>query len=376
MKRKLFVIILCLWLGTLALYSISLKVFPNVPTPLSGHLNQILQSLLFFVAVFIFVKEPNRKNKYIFLNFILYFLLGVLSFAYDFVGVAFLAGKYSRFLFSQYMMIGYAFTLSIAVVYLVIDLLFQEWKTLFKYSAVLTIVLVFFGIYFASFFSDPMYLYSTQDIKQWGTLNSHVSELKEVPSSVSLANEVTLQTWESGKAVGDLYPEENLRRIEELLPYLEGDNWRILFWKPIYMNAIYTDVLIIGFILLFFGYQIKKDPPQGAYIDKIMFLILLLQSMDILHNWAFIKSVEWASLAEIFSVGQYITVFAELLMVLFFSLRLRFITSVQGEFYETELVTSPHQVSRWRDWVDNLVLSQFFNFRLFNGRLFHNPSEK
>ena len=92
--------------------------------------------------------------------------------------------------------------------------------------------------------------------------------------------------------------------------------------------------------------------------------------MEILHNWGYIKSVEWNSLTELFSVGQYISIAIQLMMVLFFSLRLKFITSVQGEFYETELASNPQQVSRWRDWVDNLVLAQFFNFKLFNGRLF------
>ena len=98
--------------------------------------------------------------------------------------------------------------------------------------------------------------------------------------------------------------------------------------------------------------------------------------MDILHTWGYIKSVEWGSMTELFAVGQYITVFAELMMVIFFSLRLRFITSVQGEFYELELAQHPKEISRWRDWVDNLVLSHFFNLKFFNGRLFQNPSSK
>jgi len=80
--------------------------------------------------------------------------------------------------------------------------------------------------------------------------------------------------------------------------------------------------------------------------------------------------------SEMFSIGQYVTLVIELLMVLFFSLRLKFITSVHGEFYETELASNPQQVSRWRDWVDNIVLAKFFNFKIFNGRLFQNPSEK
>lgn len=221
-----------------------------------------------------------------------------------------------------------------------------------------------------------MYLYSTTDIKQLKTLDTYISQLPMIPSSVELANNVTLQSYNNGYAIGDLYPEENLKRIEELIPYLDSDNYMVLLWKPLYEKTINIDILLIGFILLFFGYQYKKDPPQGAYIDKVMFLILLLQSMDILHNWGYIKSIEWGSLTELFSIGQYITLFTELMLVLFFSLRLRFITSVQGEFYETELATNPQQVSRWRDWIDNIVIAQFFNYKVFNGRLFQNAREK
>ncbi|HUL44403.1 MAG TPA: hypothetical protein VLY03_08605, partial [Bacteroidota bacterium] len=86
--------------------------------------------------------------------------------------------------------------------------------------------------------------------------------------------------------------------------------------------------------------------------------------------------VEWGSMTQLFAIGQYITVFAEVMLVAFFALRLKFISSVQGEFYELELAANPRQVSRWRDWVDNMVLSHFFNLKVFNGRLFQGPSTK
>jgi hypothetical protein len=158
------------------------------------------------------------------------------------------------------------------------------------------------------------------------------------------------------------------------LPYLEGMAWLVIFTKPLYMNYIYMNILSIGFILLFFGYQYKKDPPQGAYIDKMMFLFLIYCSMEVLHFWEYIRSIEWNYYMEISNLGQYITIFVELLIALFFTLRLRFITSVQGEFYESELARNPAQISRWRDWVDNLVLSHFFNSNPFIGRFFQSPS--
>ncbi len=343
--------------------------------------------LLLLVCVAICRKEASDKNRAIFFNFALFFSAVILQAAVDFVGASFLTDekfKYANFLSWEFTTLAYVFFLSLAIVYLVMDLLFRDLKNLKKYLITSAIVLAFFGYYFYSFLINPFSMYSEEDIKQWKTLDSYlvssrfesVGTSTEVPSAMELASKVKLQAWVDGQPVGDLYPQENMRRIDELLPYLDGDNWKVLFFKPMFLKLIHMNVMLIGFIILFFGYQYKKDPPQGAYIDKIMFLFLLFCSMEIVHNWGFIKSVEWSSVSEMFTIGQYVTLVIVLLMVLFFSLRLRFISSVQGEFYEAELAEHPQQISRWRDWVDNMVLAKFFNFKMFNGRLFQDSSAK
>lgn len=368
-------------------YVLCLAFLPHDEVKYHTILSRSINSLLLLLCLIIFFKEPNKKNRLIFVNFVFFFFICFLQIALEFVGRAFLTDekfKYVNFLFWQYDTIGYILFLSIAIIYLVIDLLFRDFKAVQKYAATLGIVGLFFAYYFLPIFSDPFYLYSTEDIKQWKTLDTYVathssqsqSSAQELPSAVELSSNVKLQAWHEGVAVGDLYPAENMRRITELTPYLDGDNWKVLFFKPMFDKTKQLNILLIAFIVLFFGYQYKKDPPQGAYIDKIMFLFLLFCSMEIVHNWGFVKSVEWGSYTEMFSIGQYVTVIIQLLMVLFFSLRLRFITSVQGEFYETELATNPQQISRWRDWVDDMVLAKFFNFKIFNGRLFQNPSGK
>lgn len=362
--------IILLWMIVILSYILGITFFPNIPSQLSARVNQSIQLLLFFVSIFIFIKEPNRKNKFIFLNFSIYFSMSLFSFCYDFVGKSFLLEKYARHLYGQYFTIAYILFLAFSVVYVVIDLLFKEFKIFQKYIVTFAIVGGFFIAYFYPFCSNPLYLYSTEEILQWKVLDAYAASHEGKLTPIELANNVTLRSWHDGVAVGDLYPDKNLQQIEMLFPYIENDNWMVLLWKPFYKKIIFMNVMIIFFVLLYFGYQYKKDPPQGAYIDKIMFLVLLFVSMDILHNWGYIKSVEWGSVTELFMVGQYITVIAELLMVLFFSLRLRFISSAQGEYYETEIATRPQQVSRWRDWVDNLVLSQFFQYKVFNGRLF------
>ncbi len=363
-----------LWVLSQAISLAAMCLFQHRDVSFATMINRGLQTGLLFLSYFIYKNEPIKKNKCIFLNFVFVFFLSLAYYLYDFVGVSLLShSKYAAHYLNQYTAIGFQFLFSFAIAYMVIDLLFRDLRIYQKYAAALFVTTFFAAMYFHPFLRDPLYLYTTEDIKQWKTLDNEIGNTSFVPSSVELASRIKLQSWEDGHPIGDLYPAENLKRITYLMPYLEANNWVILLFKPLYSSIMYMNVFNILFILLFFGYQYKKDPPQGAYIDKIMFLLLLLSSMEILHNWGFIKSVEYSAWSELFGVSQYITVLVELIIVLFFALRLRFITSPQGEFYETELATNPQHVSRWRDWVDNLILFHFFNFKLFNGRLFQNP---
>lgn len=368
--------IILVWGGLIGLYLISLP-FADLDILLGADiLNRAVQTLLFVLSVYITIKEPCNRNRAIFLNFSVFFGVCTVMMLQPFVGHAFLQDEpYAFFLFWQYSAIAYSLFLAFSVIYLVIDLLFREFKTIQKYAIALGISLAFFTYYYAPFVADPLYLYKTEETQQLKAIQTVIGHEIETPTAAELASRLTLQAWRDGKPIGDLFPEENLKKIEVLLPYTEGEKaWMVIFTKPMYMNYIYMNVLTIGFILLFFGYQYKKDPPQGAYIDKMMFLFLIFCSMEILHFWEYIKSIEWNYYMEISTLGQYITIFIEILIAVFFTLRLRFITSVQGEFYETELARNPNQVSRWRDWVDNLVLTHFFNSNPLRGRLFQGSS--
>jgi len=374
---SLFKKIVSIW-GAIAIALLSsLLVFDHGSIYPADVFNRIIQSLLFVLALFIVLKEQNLRNKAIFVNFsIFFFLCGILQMLQIFMGFIFFPSEqYAYVLFWQYFLIAYIFFLSIAIVYLVIDLLFREVKIYKKYIVTLSIVLTFFTLYFNPFFFDPFYLYNVEEIKQWKTIEEVIGSEEDIPTPAELASRITLQTWKDGQPIGDLFPSANLKQMEYLSPYLKGDNWMVLLTKPLYMGHIYMNVLLIGFILLFFGYQYKKDPPQGAYIDKMMFLFLIFCSMEVLHFWGSLKSVEWNSYIEISNIGQYITVFLELLLALFFGMRLKFITSAQGEFYEAELASNPQQISRWRDWIDDLVLSHFFNSKPLLGRFFQSTSE-
>lgn len=337
-----------------------------------------VQFLLFLISFYLIRKEPVVKNKFIFLNFALFFLFSVFYHLYNFIGPQasfFTSEPFARFYYFQYVgRAGNYLFLSIAIVYLVIDFLFRDFKVYQKYLFTLAIVLGFFIHYYHPYFQNPKYLYQTGDIQDYKVLyaewSKYLMEHNTDPSALVLAQNVNLQAWRDETPIGDLYFDQKVKRIEELYPYLVADNYLVLLWRPMHYNVIYMNVLCIFFMFLYFGYQYRNDPPQGAYIEKIMFLFLMFCSMEILHAWGYIKSVEWSTFTEIFSIGQYLTIGILLLMVMFFGLRLRFITSVKGEFYELELVHNAQHVTRWRDWVDNVVVHYFLNPKALRGRLF------
>jgi hypothetical protein len=95
-----------------------------------------------------------------------------------------------------------------------------------------------------------------------------------------------------------------------------------------------------------------------------------------LHAYSSIKSIQWEGLLGVIAIGQYASTFVLLLLAIFFALRLRFITSAKGEFYENELALSPNGITRWRDMLDNVVIEKFFNRKLLLGRLMVDPRDK
>lgn len=363
--------IVVIWLASLSVF-LSSFFFPHDEVEMFSVVSYSLQLLLFIISLHMIHHEPTKKNKCIFINFALVFSLAIPFHLYYFVN------PLTKIFIYQYISFGaYFFFIALAIGYIAVDALFREFKVFQKYVITLAIVGGLFAYYYHPMLSNSRYLYETEDIQDFKILDKAASDYRLVnntdPSPEQLAEIVELHSWKNGQPVGGLYAPEKLARINELHPYLSGSNYNILIAKPIYMNSVYMCVICLGFIFLFFGYQYMKDPPQGAYIDKIMFMFLIFCSMEIMHAWSFVKSLEWRTFYEMASIGQYLSIVVFCFIALFFGLRLRFITSVKGEFYEQEIATSPQAVTRWRDWLDNLVIAHFFNRKALLGRLFVDP---
>jgi hypothetical protein len=363
-------------MALLAIISILLITLPHRTLNTVSLINVALMMLVGVISFFIFLREPNPKNRPIFFNFAVFFLASIFSVLSTLVGKAvFVSEPFASFYIYQYFGVGFHFfLLAFAVLYVVFDTLFNEFKTLGKYLLTFLVVGGTFAYYYHPIFENPKYVYTTADIIDFKEVDAAVRQLKaegnENPTPAQIAEIASLHAWNDNKKVGMLFEDQEAIRVAELLPYLEGSNFLTLLYRPLHLNAIYLNVLCVFFILVFFGYQYKNDPPQGAYIEKIIFLFLPYSSLEILHYYAYIKSVEYAGYLSIYSVGQYLTIVTLLWLLLFFGLRLKFISSVKGEFYERELVSDSEHISRWRDIFDSLVVRHFLNPKALHGRFF------
>jgi len=348
-----------------------LRCLPNDEPSWSSVATNSLLILAGLVCVVLFVKDPIKTNKPIYLNFAAFFCLSMVAFAYSFIPAS--ATSRLQFFVFQYHQLAYFFLLAFSVVYVVTDSLFNDFKLPSKYLVTFGIVAATFSYYYSPIIQNPAYLSSTQDVRDFNSISRSKDKLEQdgrvEASAAEIAMVTNLGIWRDGKQIAVLFDEQKVRRVEELLPY-RGNNFACLYYKPLFLSNISMNVLCVVFVFLFFGFKYKNDPPQGAYIEKIIFLFLPYCSLEILHHYAYIKSVEYGSLLDVQEIGGYLTLVNLVLLLVFFSLRLRFITSVKGEFYERELVSDAEHISRWRDAFDNLVVRHFLNPKAVHGRLF------
>jgi hypothetical protein len=352
-------------------------LLPHVEVTPASFLSYSLQLLLLILSVYLVKNESVKKTRFVFLNFAAFFSMSLFFHIYNFVGtILFPDQQMAQHYFFQYVFLGlYYFLLAFAICYLTIDLLFRDFKIVHKYFLTFLIVGGFFGYYYYPYFTNPRYLYTAPEILEWKQLDNASAEFQKLHGSVPTQDELVefLQARTATPLMAGMNTEALETRVRELYPYLTGPNYMILLLKPIYMNTIYMCVLSIGLILLFFGYQYRKDPPQGAYIEKMMFFFLLLCTLEVFHAWSFIKTIEWQEFSQYVVIGQYLSAGVLAGVAVLFWLRLRFITSAYGEFYEQEIAERPTSITRWRDAIDNLMLAHFFKRNPFVGRFFVVP---
>ena len=324
-------------------------------------------ALVAIVSFFVSQKEIEKGNRAAFFNFALIFgVNALLTPAYVLLSDTLLSkDAYATVYFNQYNYALYQFLLSLSVVFAVLHSIRRNWKTYRKYVLSLIVVGCGWLYLFLPYLSDPRFLYSTEDVQLYRLIDKALSRFHETedcqPTSREIAESIRLFWADDRGERHELVGIEKERRVAELMPYMDGDNHRILILRPLNRNIFLMGLMNLTAIIVFIAFHYLKDPPKGAYLEKVILLMLPYCTFETVHAYVFSNMHSTQAFLRAFALGQMFSVATMLMLILVFCLRLRFLSSIEGRYYESHLVTDPAHITRWRDAFDNWVLRQFMN---------------
>ena len=362
--------IILLW-GVYLLLSFASLALPHRSLPLIALINYGLQVLLGIICVFVVIHDSSR-TKPIFINFAVLFFFAIPLLVSAFVGpLLFSSVPFMSVYYHQYVnMIGVPLLLAFSVLYTAVDYVGRRLRTSHKYLLTAGIVFsIFFSLYLP-YVVDPLHLYRTSDYTEYMLWNEVYDKAVEKFDREPGDQELIELFATTHPHLNSSQSEGSLRHgLKEYKPYLGGRNSTILFWQPLNINVLYVNALLIATIGLIFVIKQIRDYPHAAYVEKILQTFLVLCSFEFLHYWAYAQSSSYEIFRAVLEFGQYVTILIFLVMVYVFSMRLRFVLSALGKYYETVLATQPSLVTRYRDEIDNVVLRYFFRSKKYFGRL-------
>lgn len=362
MKLKLK-ILLC-WLLLIALTRLSL-LSPHRPVDDAGRLNFYLQLLLCLLALVI-AKHSQKTQRFVFINFAIFFGYAIPLLLSSFVGEALLVssaigGFYSYLFINGF---GAGLVLLFVVVYTITDYLSSQKKIMRRYVVSVSLALVIAGSLFLRFLLNPIQLYQEPEYASLDnlstTFHAKTAELHREPTEEELAGTISPSRIASATMTPGPSYQHALRTVRELRPYLQEGGATTMFWRPIFRNLVIINGIVLFFLGFFFFLHYRYGKPCGAYIDKILLLFFIFSSLEIIHSIGDIYSYSLEQLSDIFTIGHYFTILCLLGMLYAFDQKLNFALSAAGRYYEEMLVREPMKTTRWIDRVDTLILQTFF----------------
>ena len=326
-----------------------------------------LSYVLAIVSYFLYRGEPHRGTGVVFLNFMILFGLNSIPFiAFDLISWCFpIRSREATAFFSQYSDLLYFFLLSTSVTYLVIDALWKSRKIYEKYLVVFLVVGGMWGYQSYPYLIDPRCLLKKPEVLDYLAVRDAMAKLRTEgnpnPSTREIAAVADLKRL-LPKVNGDDVPwTDKEKRVSGALPYLKGENFGTLYWRPLYEACSWMGMFCTLMVVISIVFQYSKDPPTEAYLEKIVWCLLFYCSFEGLHFFAFSKTSQWETLDAVVHYGGAFSVVAMSVLLFLFSIRLKFIRSVEGRYYERRLIDGADSITRWRDAFDNWVLRQFMD---------------
>ncbi|MGA9364957.1 MAG: hypothetical protein WBW16_11395 [Bacteroidota bacterium] len=365
--------IVFVWVAYLVLHFGS-QILPHREIPILGSVNFGLQFLLFLICVQM-ARRDAKAYRPALINLAALFGFSILLYVSIFMGsVLFRDEPYISVYYHEYVnKIGYNALLALTVVYLVVDFWLQKKRTVTKYALTFCFSAALLVPLYYPYFQDPLHLYRAEEYSRYLEIKAAYDTLTKEkgtdPTQAEVSRMVLRARSQSPGADEAGTDGRGRLEIERLSGQLGHESEIVLFWKPLNLDTVYVNLALVGLLIVFYFVKFFCDRPQGAYFEKITILLFLFCSLEALHSWAFTRSVDTELYYSIHSIGQSLIVAVLLALVYVCSVRLRFLLSPVGRYYERQVLLRPERISRWRDEIDQLILKSLLRKTPFVGRL-------
>lgn len=338
-------------------------------------LSSASSALLGVVSYYLFSREVRSGTRLVFLNFAVFFGSNALIIPiFQLIKNHFApSNEWVQFYFFQYNLLLYFLLLSVSVVFIVLNHVLGKRALWQKCSLTLLLVGATWMYFFHPFLADPLYLKSVPEFRNFKAVCESIKNLQNSgranPSIDEIASVADLQPSDGLSPSDEMTKGKKKIYVADVLPYVRGDDQYLLFYKPLWLCCFKMSLLSIFAVLFFIVYKYLMDSPEGAYVEKIVWCFLPYCCFEALHYYAYARVNMWSVIVSVVALGAYLSTAGMWLLVVLFGLRLRFIQSVEGHYYERRLISDARDISRWRDAFDNWVLRQFMNPKELDRRL-------
>jgi len=369
MKARPFSRVLQLWIPTLFVLVSAAVVGQEVQ---GLHVPQLLivavSSLLGIIAVLLFRSELSWSTSIAWMNFAVLFLINAL------MGVVF--PLLSRWLepFSrdadvyiyQYFTSFYFLMLGISVTYLLIERVSSTISSLRRFAIAVLIIALPWTILFNDYLVNARYLFDIRASQQIDEIKRTVEALRAQGNPNPSVRDVV-----DSSRMNLLGPDVRLLNegnVIKILPYALGNNDAALFYRPFWTSCAWMSALVVVLMLGFLLLRYFRDFPSSAYAEKISWLLVPYVFVEALHYFVLVEAKSWDAAMAFLRIGGTITFIIMIPLTYLFYLKLKFLNSIEGNYYESKLVESSAGITRWRDALDNWIIRQFMHDAELNRR--------
>lgn len=360
--------------------SACLAFLPHEKVVLFSTYRQVALLILGIVAAVLVIEEKQRRNKIIFALFVLLGFQQILDIFYSFIPALFPDDRFAGHRYFQIVNGGFGLLVQSSCLVGSAILMNTRIKTWLAMTMVVISATTILASQLNPILFNIKYLYTTPDItdfriidRAWITL---YQEKGNQARAEDVAERIKLSKWEGSKRVGDLSYVEAVERVKEIEPYLFGSNYNMLIYRPInslcwQMNAIAGVGVLMTILYWFFG-----GTPGGVYFERISVVVLSFCVFEVFHFSTYANLTSYSDYLNYFNIGAFLSLFTVVILALIFLMRLRFILSHEGQYYESRLARGGVQIAQWRDAFDDYILRRFFGGNPFKSRFLERTLRK